>query len=72
MFEAIELNPRIAFLCLSRNNLAASEAVDLAKLLERNASLVRVDVSHNNFGGAGVAAIANALKRNRVVAELKL
>ena len=65
-------NPTLTTLDLSRNNIGAEGAKDLAKALEKNTVLTSIYMSSNNIGAEGTKDLAKALATNTVLTELSL
>ena len=59
-------------LILSSHGLTAAHASAIAKALETNTTLSKLDLYGNNIGGEGATAIAKALETNTTLSELYL
>jgi hypothetical protein len=56
-----------------RNNRIGPEGIaHIAKMLEVNRTISRLDLRWNEIGATGANALLNALSRNRTIAQLEL
>ena len=72
IFKVLQANESVRVLCINRKQLGDEEGIELAKNLQYNTYLERVDLESNNIGPKFLEQLAHTVTKNNTIRSIDL